>query len=231
MSGTGPRQGLARSTAAAPAVGQEESARGLVDAILAEYAALRSEIEWLIKDAGQYQTYALGLIAILPPAFALLLGTKHDWLTIPAIVIANSTFCLFGYLFFRCHQEVYVVAAYLKNVVRPKIRQLTGSDSVWDWEEYKAKADLDIRHSSTLGLLGSPRFVWLVRLLVFLLPATVGVVAVAVILFHQATSYKYSWLALTGIAIGMAINVGMLVVLVLWFWVKGDLTKVLTDQP
>jgi hypothetical protein len=229
MPGTGPRHQLSRSSAAAPTPGQDSSAPGLVDAILAEYAALRSEIEWLIKDAGQYQTYALGLIAVLPPAFALLLGAKRDWLTIPAIIIANSTFCLFGYLFFRSHQEVYVVASYLKNVVRPKIRQLTGSESVWDWEEYKARANLDIRHSSRLGLLGSPRFVWLVRLLVFVLPAAVGVVAVAVILFHQAS--RYSWFALTGIAIGLAINVGMLVVLALWFWVKGDLAKVLTDEP
>jgi hypothetical protein len=229
MAGAGPRHREPRQSATVSTPGQHEPAQGLVDAVLAEYAALRSEIEWLVKDAGQYQTYALGLIAILPPAFALLLGTKRDWLIIPAIMIANSTFCLFGYLFFRSHQEVYVVAAYLKNVLRPKIRKLTGSASVWDWEEYKTKANLDIRHSSKLGLLGSPRFVWLVRLLVFLLPATVGVTAMAVIFFRQAAAHRYSGLALTGIALGVAINTGMLVVLVLWFWVKGDLTKVLSD--
>src|SRR5260370_32197606 len=128
-----------------PSTSPETVGQGAIDAILAEYAALRAEIEWLIKDAGQYQTYALGLVAVLPPAFALLLGTSRAWLTIPAIIIANSAFCLFGYLFFRSHQEVYIVAAYLKHRVRPKIRKLTGADSVWAWEEYKAKSNLDIQ--------------------------------------------------------------------------------------
>jgi hypothetical protein len=203
--------------------------QGLVDAILAEYAALRNEIDWLIKDAGQYQTYALGLIAVLPPAFALLLGTHRAWLAIPAIIIANSTFCLFGYLFFRSHQEVHVVAAYLKQVVRPRIRQLTGSDSVWDWEEYKAKANLDIQRSTWLGLLGNPRFVWLLRLHIFLLPAAVGIVAVSVILFRAWIVHRYSWFALSAIGLGAVVNAGMVAVLTLWFWSKGDLAKMLAD--
>ncbi len=200
---------------------------GLVDAILAEYAALRNEIEWLIKDAGQYQTFALGLVAILPAAFTLLLATKLAWLTIPAIIIANNAFCLFGYLFFRSHQEVYIVAAYLKQHVRPQIRQLTGSDLVWDWEEYKTKINLEIRHSTRLGILASPRFVWFLRLLIFLLPAAVGVVAVGVIVFRAGLIYKYSWPALVGIGLGAIYNVGVVAVLCLWFWSKGDLAKVL----
>lgn len=206
------------------------SAASAVDAILAEYAALRSEIEWLVKDAGQYQTYALGLVAVLPPVFALLLGTKQAWLAIPAIIIANSAFCMFGYLFFRSHQEVYIVAAYLKNVVRPQIRQAIGSNSVWDWEEYKSKANLDIQHSSRLGLLGNPRLVWLLRLLVFLLPAAVGLVAVAVILFRTGLLSNYSPLGLVAIAIGTLINAAMIVILIVWFWFKGDLAKVLADK-
>jgi hypothetical protein len=88
--------------------GIEAHAAGLgqVEAHLAEYEALRSEIEWLIRDASQYQTYALGLIAVLPPAFALLVNTRQSWLLVPAVLIASAAFCLFGYLFFRNHQEV-----------------------------------------------------------------------------------------------------------------------------
>jgi hypothetical protein len=220
------------TTAASSSASQRvpTSEPGLVDAILAEYTALRNEIELLIKDAEQYQTFALGLIAVLPPAFALLLSTKHAWLAIPAIILANSAFCLFGYLFFRCHQEVYIVAAYLKNVVRPKIRELTGSPSVWEWEEYKAKTNLEIQHSSRLGLLGSPRFVWLLRLLVFLLPASIGIAAIGIIVFRVKLVHEYPMSGLIGISLGALVNIGMVVVLSVWFWSKGNLAKVLEDE-
>lgn len=231
MPSAAPRQRSPRPRAAvSTSPSATASTPGLVDAILAEYAALRNEIDWLIKDAGQYQTYALGLVAVLPPAFALLLGTSRDWLAIPAIIIANSAFCLFGYLFFRSHQEVYIVAAYLKKIVRPQIRQAIGSNSVWDWEEYKTKINLDIQHSSRLGLLGNPRFVWLLRLLVFLLPAVVGLVAVGIILFRAGMVDNYSWIALIGIGLGVLVNAAMVAVLALWFWSKGDLAKVLADE-
>jgi hypothetical protein len=200
-----------------------------IDVILAEYTAMRNEIDWLIKDAGQYQTYALGLVAVLPPAFALLLDTKQALLVIPAIIVANSAFCLFGYLFFRCHQEVYVVAAYLRQVLRPHVRQLTGSSSMWGWEEYKANAHLAIQRSSRLGILGNPRFVVMLRLQVFLLPAAVGVVSISVMLFRSGMVDEYSLPALVGIGLGSLINVGMVVVLALWFWIKGDLARLLTD--
>jgi hypothetical protein len=200
-----------------------------VDAHLAEYEALRNEIEWLIRDASQYQTYALGLIAVLPAAFALLVDTRQAWLVAPAILVASAAFCLFGYLFFRNHQEVYVIAGYLAREVRPRVRALVGSDNLWGWEEYKAKAYGVLRQSSRLGGLASLTFVVMLRLLVFLLPAGVGVVTVLVMLARSASSMAatYTWVGVGVLGAVGLIELLILVALTRWCWLKRDLERTL----
>lgn len=203
---------------------------GQVDAHLAEYEALRHEIEWLVRDASQYQTYALGLIAVLPAAFALLVDTRQSWLLAPAILIASAAFSLFGYLFFRNHQEVYVIAGYLARVVRPQVRTLTASATLWGWEEYKADTYARLRSSSTLGGLASLPFVVMLRLLVFLLPASAGPVVTLIVLSRNG--WAASTATYTGFGAIMLILIAVLefVVLVLltgWCWSKRDLARTL----
>ncbi len=200
-----------------------------VDAHLAEYEALRHEIEWLIRDASQYQTYALGLIAVLPAAFALLVDTRQAWLVAPAILVASAAFCLFGYLFFRNHQEVYVIAGYLAREVRPQVWALVGSENLWGWEEYKAKTYRILRRSSRLGGLASLTFVVMLRLLVFLLPAAVGVVTVLVMLIRGAFSMAttYTWVGVGLLGWVALVELIILVALTRWCWAKRDLERTL----
>ncbi|MGE5156068.1 MAG: hypothetical protein ACM3JP_01055 [Betaproteobacteria bacterium] len=201
-----------------------------MDACLAEYSALRNEIEWLIKDASQYQTYALGLVAVLPAAFALLVDTRQSWLLAPAILATCAAFIMFGYLFFRNHQEVYVVAAYLSTVVRPLVRQLSGSGQLWSWEEYKASTYARLRRASRVGVLASPRFVVMLRLLVFIMPAVAGLTAVSVMLARSgvpAAVRTYSWPGLVALSVFAAVDFVGLLLVIGWFWSKRDLETTL----
>jgi hypothetical protein len=219
-----------RDTPANAAQSANVAQTGQIDAHLAEYEALRNEIEWLIRDASQYQTYALGLIAILPPAFALLVDTRQSWLLVPSLLLASAAFALFGYLFFRNHQEVYVIAGYLARVVRPQVRALTGSTTLWGWEEYKASTYAALRGSSRLGGLAGLPFVVMLRLLVFLLPAGAGPAAAVVILTRGGlaeSAATYTWVGLALLGVIALVELLVLVVLSGWCWIKRDLERTL----
>jgi hypothetical protein len=203
--------------------------------MLAEYEALRNEIEWLIKEASQYQNYALGLVALLPPGFALVLDTRQAWLLVPAALFAVPAFCLLGFLFFRSHQEVYVVAAYLQQEVRPQVRAAVNSNSVWGWEEYKAAAQGKQERASRLGLLTSQRFVVMLRLLVFLLPAVVALAGLTAVFADRGPQWwvhTYTWPGAVLTGLGFLLDSAIVLLLGYWFWTRGDLARTLQlDRP
>ncbi len=201
-----------------------------LSAMVAEYTALRREIEWLIKDSGQYQTYALGLIAVLPPAFALISSSHQPWLVVPAILAASAAFSLFGFLFFRGHQEVYVVASYIQSVIRPQVRRIAGSEYIWDWEEYKTDTSRKLQRASRLAGLANPRLILILRLMVFLLPAFIGVVGVSIILISKGLAWslqKYTWPGLVFVFLFLVIDLAVIVIFSLWFWISSDLSGLL----
>jgi hypothetical protein len=90
---------------------------------LAEYQALRAEIEWLINDGTRYQNFAITLLGIIGATIGWLLK-EASALLLPTLLAVPFIFCLLGFLYSRQHEEVYIVAAYLKDYLRPRVRQL-----------------------------------------------------------------------------------------------------------
>jgi hypothetical protein len=156
-----------------PAQEAEHPTQALIEAHVAEYLALRSEIEWLIKDGSQYQGFAIALLAAALPVLQFLEPRYHDAF-LASLLVIPFLFCLLGFLYFRQHEEVYVIAAYLARSLRPRVRALTGDESLWAWEEFKAA---QATHAGRSGLRwvtgGGP--VLVLRALLFLLPSVLAV--------------------------------------------------------
>jgi hypothetical protein len=193
--------------------------------LLAEYEALRREIEWLIRDANQYQSFAFGLIAVLPPAIGILLENT-PLLLLPALLMVPLPFCLLGFLFFRHHEEVFVVAAYVRDSLRPAIRALAADPEIWSWEEFKVKKTAMLERSSPLGRLSNPRVVVVLRLLLFLLPATFATLAAVAVLGYEGLGSEveaYSWFGVALLLTALVIDVLLIAVMGVWFWMQGDL--------
>src|SRR3989304_4303082 len=86
-------------------------------AYLAEYSALRSEIEWLVRDGTQYQGLAVKLIGVVFGAAAWIIHQVPD-LLLPLLLVVPFVFCTLGFLFSRQHEEVYIVARYITDYIR-----------------------------------------------------------------------------------------------------------------
>lgn len=148
-----------------------------LEAHLAEYQALRAEIEWLIEHGNQYQNFAIVLLSGLAALIAWVLDTSPG-LLVPSLLVAPFVFCLLGFLYFRQHEEIYVIAAYLQECVRPQVRSLAEDATIWSWEEFKYRRLRAIAKGRILGMLSGVRMVFFLRAGLFLLPGVVCLLAV-----------------------------------------------------
>lgn len=154
----------------------KDSKELIVNSWLAEYDALRNEIDWLIRDANQYQNFAIVLIGVLVGAFSWILD-KTPSLMLPTLLIIPLVFCLLGFLFYRQHEEVYIVAAYLHDYIRPHLRMLIGDNSIWEWEEFKSRNKAQIK-GNRFTSLSTNTLVLILRSSLFLLPSIVALLIV-----------------------------------------------------
>jgi hypothetical protein len=236
----GARGGTPRTeeaTAAPDAIGGESATSTALDqffeqgmvACLAEYQTLVAEMKWLREEAAQYQRLSVTLFVGLVPLLSLLASNSPD-LLIPTLLATPFPFGVLGYLFFRQHEEVYVIAAYIHEEVRPQIRRLAALPAIWGWEEFKDTRFVSGRRG-VLGLLNSGKMPITMRILLFLLPAVVSTTAAAAVVLERNPSallVMYGW-AVGGLAVAAFLfDVLLIVGLVGFLWTQGDLaTRVL----
>lgn len=130
--------------------------------LLAEYQALRNEIAWLIKNENTFMSLSVTLFTAIIAFNKFFIDSSFDTAAVPVLLIIPIPFLLFAALFQRQHIEVYIVASYISNCIRPQVRKLCGNgDRIWQWEEWK-------NHISTKE--PNSNYIDIARLLVFLLP-------------------------------------------------------------
>ncbi len=150
---------------------------------LAEYISLRAEIKWLIDGGTKYQNFAITLLGLLFTALAWVIDNAPR-LLIPMLLVVPFLFTLLGFLYCRQHEEVYIVAAYLKDYVRPRVRCLVNDDAIWGWEEFKAEhAEQWSRSKSSKASSGA--IVFALRAMLFVAPSIGSIIAVVVYAFSQ----------------------------------------------
>lgn len=226
--------------AAAPdAIGEESAASPARDqfleqgmtACLAEYQTLVSEMKWLREEAAQYQRLSVTLFVGLVPLLSLLASNSPDML-IPTLLAAPFPFAVLGYLFFKQHEEVHIIAAYILDEIRPQITRLAHEDAIWGWEAFKRHSFVSARHG-VLGLLNSGKMPIIMRILLFLMPAVVSTIAAAAVVLERNPSAllaTYGW-AVGGLAIAAFLfDVLLIGGLLGLLWTQGDLPTRLHDR-
>lgn len=141
-----------------------------LEAYVAEYQALRAEIEWLIKGGEQYQNFAIALLGASATLLPWVLTNDPNFF-VPSLLTLPFLFSLLGFLYLRQHEEVFVVASYLKDYIRPRIRGLTNDPEMWAWEEYKAGKSLRAFGTGPLGWFSAAKIVFMLRSGLFLIPS------------------------------------------------------------
>jgi hypothetical protein len=154
-----------------------------LEAWLAEYNSLRAEIEWLIEGGAKYQNFAITLLGLLFTAIAWV-TQNGTTLIVPTVLVIPFLFTLLGFLYCRQHEEVYVVASYLKQYVRPRLRSIVRDESLWGWEEFKAS------HSGGGSRPGKTRstsagMVLVLRSMLFVVPSLGSIIAVIAFSIEQ----------------------------------------------
>ncbi len=142
-----------------------------VMAYMAEYNALRDEIGWLLNGATQYQNFAIILVCAF---LGFLAGTVASQYTIYVFLFAPLSISLLGFLYFRQHEEVYVIARYIDSEIAPRVRTVLGISDIFLWEQFKA--------SRVSGVKPASRMINTLRLLLFLLPSLIALVVSAKLL-------------------------------------------------
>jgi hypothetical protein len=201
-------------------------------AVLAEYDALRSEIAWLIAHGAQLQNYAIGLSLGAFPIATFVLQNSSAVFLIGLFLALPVGLSLLGLLYFRQHQEVYVVAAYIREEIRPIIRELTGRDDVWGWEEFKAARQERLSARSPIFGVWRPRTILLLRLAIFSLPAVCSVLIAIALAVAQGVHRIYAAYTTAGSAILLLfaiVDVFLMLVLGIRLWKEADLGQVVMD--
>jgi hypothetical protein len=213
-----------------------------VDACLAEYHALRGEMLWLREEAAQYQGFALAITAALGPLLGFELASHTKWV-IPTMVVVPLPFAVLGFLFFRQHLEVYIVAEYIRKHIRDKIRTLCSAQrhgpprtdaemaaikDLWNWEEVKSEEFRDFVKIRWLDFIVAHKLAVFMRTALFLGPAVAAMVtAVALVLQSNMRSLytEYSkagcWLMLVCFVADI-VSVALLVALLA---ARGDFSR------
>jgi hypothetical protein len=233
----GARVGTPRRDAARAAVDAIENGSTTITALdefldqgmaacLAEYQALQGEMGWLREEAAQYQRLSVTLLVGLVPLLSFLAANSPD-LLIPSLLAAPFPFTVLGYLFFRQHEEVYVIAAYLHDEVRPQVQRLAALPTIWRWEEFKHTRFSSDRRG-ILGVINSGQMALAMRILLFLLPAVLSTVAAAAVVLARNPSTlltMYGWAAGCFVIAALLFDVLLIGTLVGFLWTQGDLAK------
>jgi len=194
---------------------------------LAEYQALRTEIEWLIRDANQYQNFAIALLGAVTAAIAWVFE-KAPTLIVPTLLVVPFLFCLLGFLFFRQHEEVYVIAAYLREYVRPQVRLLTKDNALWGWEEFKARRTDQIYKCGLFKAISTSKMILVLRTLLFLIPSILSLLVVIIYVtlqgIHQFVS-NYGTTNTAFFAIGFFFDVVVVSLLIRNLFTQSDLPR------
>lgn len=109
-----------------------------LEALLAEYNALRKEIEGLMKNENMYINFSVTLMVAAVALTKVIYSNNFNLLLFVGLLLLPIPIFIFAYLFMRQHEEVFGVASYIKSCIRPQIRDLcSGDDKIWTWKEYK----------------------------------------------------------------------------------------------
>src|SRR3972149_7197310 len=195
-----------------------------LNAYLAEYKSLRSEIEWLIRDATQYQNFAIALIGAVITAIALVFD-KAPTIILPILLVVPFIFCLLGFLFFRQHEEVYVIAAYLREYLRPQVRLLTKDNNLWGWEEFKARRSIIIPKAVFFKTLSTSKMILALRMLLFIIPSIFSLLTFTSYIAHKGIPQLVSAYGVSNIVlfiIGFSFDVLIILLLIAHLLAQGD---------
>ena len=206
-------------------------------ACLAEFHALREEMRWLREEAAQYQAFTLTIIAAAGPLIGFELSSHKMWV-LPTMVVLPLPFTILGFLFFHQHLEVYVVAGYIRDGIRPHMERLCDSEgdehlplpkyAIWEWERYKAEIFARLPRAPWLDFAVGSRTTHFMRSVLFLGPALVSIAAeiiVAVQYGSDRLERAYGATGLTLLAIGFASDLLFAALFTLSAWRRGDFAR------
>ena len=204
-----------------------------LEAALAEYQALRAEIAWLIEHGAQLQNYAIGLAIGLFPVAAFILDKQSPAFMIGLLLMAPLALCLLGLLYFRQHQEVYVIAAYITESVRPIISELSGRNDIWSWEDFKAARQTNLSDRSAILGIWKQKTILMLRLAIFALPAACSFVlalAVAIAQGLERIVGIYTSIGTIVLLFLAVVDLLIMVILTVRFSTEADLAAVVFGQ-
>lgn len=202
----------------------------MLAAWLAEYQALRAEIEWLINDGTRYQNFAITLLGVIGAAIGWLLK-ENSVLLLPALLVIPFIYCLLGFLYSRQHEEVFVVAAYLKDYVRPRVRQLVGDDSIWGWEEFKSQrweSTGRSRRWMRSRPFGTNNIVFLLRAMLFVAPSVVALTTALLAIAAIApfpTLLVDNWLVAASVLFALLFDAVLICLLIRHLFLRGRMPQ------
>ena len=108
-----------------------------VNALLAEYHALRGEMAWLAGGELHYQSLGIGLAGAFL-GFAAAMGAKVSAFGFSVFVLTPLVTSLLGYLCFKQKEEIYLVAACINAQIVPRIRRAVDDPDLSLWERFRA---------------------------------------------------------------------------------------------
>lgn len=198
-----------------------------LNAWLAEYQALRVEIEWLIRDGTQYQKFAIALLGIVFAAIGWITQSAKI-LLLPTLLVIPFLFCLLGFLYIRQHEEAFIIGAYIKDYVRPKVRELLSTDDLWGWEEFKWKTNDKLCEVKIFKLLSSSKMIFILRSCIFIFPSFVCLAsAVGYSTIQGATLLlqTYKWPLFTLFILCFLFDIIVFVIFSLYLFTQTNLSK------
>jgi hypothetical protein len=198
--------------------------QGQLTALLAEYQALRAEMEWLISDGTKYQNLAMTLIGVALAAVGWVIKDAQC-LLLPILLAIPFLFCMLGFLFFRQHEEVYVIAAYIREHIRPRLRALLGDDSMWEWEEFKASRTRKMSSRGFSKPFSSANIVWFLRTMIFIIPSILSLATASIYAYVNWFEHVMTIHGLFLIVYGslFLFDFVILLMMVLYIFFHGDL--------
>ncbi len=196
---------------------------------LVEYEYLRREIEWLSKDSSRYQNLAITLVGAVSAAAAWVFENANLYF-VPTLLAIPFLFCLLAFLFFRQYEEIYVVAAYLKEYVRPKLRLLTKDNDLWSWEEFKAERMVEMNKGGFFKRLSTIKMIVILRMLLFIIPSMLSMFITVFYVVSQGIEQligDYGVILCALFVFGFLFNTVIIAILLTYLLTQGDLGRIL----
>lgn len=205
-----------------------------LNAALAEYEALRAEIAWLIEHSVQLQNFAIGLAVGIFPLVTFFLEKEKPAVLVGVLLSLPIALSLLGALYFRQHQEVYVVASYINEKIRPLICELSGRTDMWTWEEYKQDRLQTLSSRSPIYGAWTPAAILILRLALFILPAIASLILAISIALSQGMKELNTIFTLPGTILIFALGIVdfvFIAVVTIRFARESNLGRILLSSP